>query len=202
MALANYTDLKAAIASWASRADLTTPIVDMIALCEAEFNRTLRVRQMEQRATTPTVAGTAYLALPTGFLELRNIQINTTPTATLEQVAPELIDSNYSSASGQPAVYCLLANQIQLAPVPDGVYSLEIDYYEVVPPLASNATNWLLASHPDAYLFGSLLRAGGYVQDPQMVMGWKQAYSEVLQQMRTEDRRARWSGSTLRIRPA
>ena len=145
------------IASWMARSDLTTQIVDFIALAEAEFNRVLRVRQMEQRSTATAAE---YMALPTGFLELRDIQLNTTPKVSLELVSASQME-NYSSASGQPLAYCIMANQIQLAPVPDGTYTVEIDYYEVVPPLASNSTNWMLTSYPDAYLYGSLAARGG-----------------------------------------
>lgn len=199
MALSTYVELQASVASWLARSDLTTPIVDMIRMCEAEFNRTLRCREMEQRAYA---TATEYMAMPTGYLEMRSIQLNETPKVALEMVAPEILDANYSSASGEPRVYCLLANQIQLGPAPDGTYTVEIDYYEVIPPLASNTTNWLLTAYPDLYLYGSLLRAGGYLRDPQLLGGFQQAYGEVMRQLVTSDRRARWSGSRLAVRPA
>ena len=45
MALTNYTELKASIANWLNRTDLTTEISeDFITLAEADFNAKLRVR--------------------------------------------------------------------------------------------------------------------------------------------------------------
>ena len=199
MALATYTDLQAAVASWLARSDLTTPIPDFIALCEAKLNRILRCRQQEQRSTA---TATEYMELPTGFLELRNIQLNTTPKTALELVSPDEIDRDYSTATGKPLVYCLLANQIQLGPAPDSTYTVEIDYYEVIPPLASNSTNWLLTAAPDIYLYGSLLEASIYLVDDPRVPGWNAAYTQVLQQLQSADRRARWRGSRLAVRPA
>ena len=199
MALATYTDLQAAVASWLARSDLTTPIPDFIALCEAKLNRILRCRQQEQRSTA---TATEYMELPTGFLELRNIQLNTTPKTALELVSPDEIDRDYSTATGKPLVYCLLANQIQLGPAPDSTYTVEIDYFEVIPPLASNSTNWLLTAAPDIYLYGSLLEAAAYLQDDPRVPAWNAAYTQVLQQLQSADRRARWSGSRLAVRPA
>ena len=199
MALATYTDLQAAVASWLARSDLTTPIPDFIALCEAKLNRLLRCRQQEQRSTA---TATEYMELPTGFLELRNIQLNTTPKTALELVSPDEIDRDYSTATGKPLVYCLLANQIQLGPAPDSTYTVEIDYFEVIPPLASNSTNWLLTAAPDIYLYGSLLEAAAYLQDDPRVPAWNAAYTQVLQQLQSADRRARWSGSRLAVRPA
>jgi hypothetical protein len=99
-------------------------------------------------------------------------------------------------------VYCLLANQIQLAPAPDGTYTVEVDYYEVIPPLASNSTNWLLTAAPDIYLYGSLLEAAAFLLDDPRVPLWQAAYAQCIGQLNSADRNARWSGSRLQVRPA
>lgn len=197
--LSTYTELRAAVATHLARADLTTPIVDFITLAEAKLNRILRVRQMEQRSTA---TATEYMALPTGFLELRNIQLNQTPKVALDMVSPDEIDRNYSGSSGIPVVYCLLANQLQLGPAPDGTYTVEVDYYEVIPPLASNSSNWLLSLAPDIYLYGALLEAAAFLIDDPRVPLWQAAFTQVVGQMQSMDRNARWSGSRLRVRPA
>ncbi len=47
MALSTYTELKASIANFLNRSDLTTEIEDdFIKLTEADFNAKLRIRQM------------------------------------------------------------------------------------------------------------------------------------------------------------
>jgi hypothetical protein len=199
MALDSYTALQAAVASWLARSNLTAQIPDFVALAEAKLNRTLRVRQMEQRSTA---TATEYMALPANFLEMRDIQLNQTPKVALELVSPDEIDRNYSSISGQPAVYAIVANQIQLGPSPDGAYTVEIDYWESLPPLASNSTNWLLAAAPDVYLYGTCLEAAAFMADDPRVPGWQQAFSACVEQLQSADKRARWSGSRLRVRPA
>jgi hypothetical protein len=199
MALDTYTNLQAAVASWLARADLTTQIPDFITLAEAKLNRTLRTRQMEQRSTATAAE---YMELPTGFLEIRSIQTNGTPQYTLEQRAPFELDALDDGVAGRPSRYCLLANQIRLAPVPDSTYTLELDYYEVIPPLASNSTNWLLAASPDIYLYGALLEAAIYILDDPRVPQWQAGYTQVINQLQTSDRRARWSGSPLQVRAA
>ena len=196
---ANYTDLKAEIAAWLARSDLTSIIPTFIADAEAQFNRLLRTRQMEQRSTA---TATEYMTLPDNWLEMRNIQINGTPVYTLEQRAPFEMDALDDGTSGQPSRYCILANQIQLAPAPDSTYTLEIDYWEAIPPLASNSTNWLLLVHPDAYRYGALLSAAGYLADDPRIPVWQRAYGDIIGHIQTADRRARWSGSPLVVRPA
>ena len=47
MALTTYTTLKASIANWLNRSDLTSEIADdFIKLTEADFNSKLRIRKM------------------------------------------------------------------------------------------------------------------------------------------------------------
>ena len=58
MAISNYTELQTAVANWLDRDDLTNRIPEFISLCEARFNRTLRLRAMETLDTSvSTVAG-------------------------------------------------------------------------------------------------------------------------------------------------
>jgi hypothetical protein len=199
MALANYNDLKASVASWLARSDLTSQIPDFITLAEAKLNRSLRVRQMEQRSTATAAE---YMALPTLFQEMRNIKTTGTPVYTLEQRAPFEMDALDDGSTGRPSRYALIANQIRLAPAPDTTYTLEIDYWESIPPLADNATNWLLTAAPDIYLYGSLLEAAAFMLDDPRIPLWQAAYTQVIGQLQSADRRARWSGSPLAVRPA
>lgn len=51
MALDTFAGLKATIADYLNRDDLTSVIPSFITIAEAKFNRKLRVRQMVKRAT-------------------------------------------------------------------------------------------------------------------------------------------------------
>lgn len=152
----DYADLKTQIEAFMHRDDLTASLDTFIDLFEARVNRTLRVPEMENRATsTPTGE---YVALPTDFVELRNIQINTSPVRLLEYASPQKIDA-MSSLTGVPIYYTLVGNEFQLSPSAAG-YEVEIDYYAKVPALDSTTTtNWLIDSHPDYYLAGCILEA-------------------------------------------
>ena len=86
MALDNYSNLQTSIANWLARDDLTVEIPDFIALCEAEFNRELRIRSME---TTETVTIDAEQeALPTGFLGVRSFFLNNNGKTKLTYISP------------------------------------------------------------------------------------------------------------------
>ena len=85
MALSTFTELKDAVADWLDRSDLTTRIPDFITLAESRLNRDLRIRPMEVRSTMTTTAGNQYFNLPGGYIQMRNIQLNTNPTASTNQ---------------------------------------------------------------------------------------------------------------------
>jgi hypothetical protein len=59
---------------------------------------------------------------------------------------------------------------------------VRISYWEKIPPLATNGSNWLLNEFPDAYLWGSLFNARAFLTDDraQTVMAaWQQVMGEV-----------------------
>lgn len=199
MALANYTDLKSAVASFLHRSDLTTIIPDFITLVEASLNRELRTLSMETRATTST--SERYITLPSDFQELRNVKVQSTCYIQLDNLSPESLDTYYNSAvSGIPTAYAIVANLIYIAPQPNGTYTYEINYYAKIPDLATNSTNWLLTAHPDVYLYGALLQAAPYLHDDERIRTWGAMYKAALDSILLADRRTRWSGNAMQIK--
>lgn len=194
MALTTYTELKAAVATWLNRVDLTTPIVDGITLAEAQFQRTIRNRNMEQRATA---TATQYMELPTDYIEMRRLHIQGTPNGPLKLIAPEEANSRYSGSTDEPVAYTLIGNEIQLSPSPDtNTYTIEIDYYKKIPVLSgSNATNWLLTAYPDLYLLGAILAMTFYTQNDQRMPMVQSQYQALLADVNGIDRRQRFSGA-------
>jgi hypothetical protein len=198
MALSTYSELQTGVANWLDRDDLTSRIPEFIALCEDTLNKRLRIRAMEQRVTTTVSA--EYVSLPTGFLEMRNFQLNTSPKQTLRYVTPEYIDTFWAgSVTGQPVVYTFVGGEIQLAPSPGGSYTAEMDFYEKW-DLATDLTNWLLTNAPSAYLYGSLLQAEPFLRDDKRISVWEQRFERSLMDIELADKRERWSGNSLTVR--
>ena len=50
MAITTYSELKSSVADWLNRDDLTSVIPDFIALSEAQYNRSIRHRNMIVRS--------------------------------------------------------------------------------------------------------------------------------------------------------
>jgi hypothetical protein len=204
MALSSYAELKASVARRLGRsgdADIETELDDYIDLAEARFQRELRLRAQEQRSTA-TVSG-AYLDLPQDFLELRNIQLNSSPVRSLECVSPELIDRNYpEGVTAEPMVYAIIGSQIQFAPAPDNDYEVEIDYWKKFTALSdSNTTNWLLTNAPDVYLWAVMAEAAQATGDSSRWQEYETRLAAATDKLKVYDRRASYSGATLRVRP-
>jgi len=106
VAISTYSELKTAVANWINRDDLTTRIPDFIVLAEAQFNRELRIRGMEGRYTADTVADQRNYALPGGYIQMRNFQLNTSPIGALTYVTPEMYDRLWGgSTAGTPVLF-------------------------------------------------------------------------------------------------
>ena len=100
MSISTYAELKTAVANWLDRSDLTDRVPEFITLAEARIGRKLRVRGVEERATTPLVGSQEYYALPSDFLEARNVQINSNPVQVLTYRTPQQLDKEYPSSTG------------------------------------------------------------------------------------------------------
>lgn len=199
MAIATYSDLQTSITNWLKRADLTSLIPDWISLCEADYNRRLRISAMEDRATSSV--SSEYVALPTGFLELRSLQLNTSPVTPLTAVGPEYMDLAFGGKLGKPLYYAIVGDEIQLSPAPDGTYTLEINYYATISALsASNTTNWVLTNAPDIYLYGSLLHSAPYIRNDQRLTVWNSLYEKALKRTQDDSDKRKWSVGSLEMR--
>lgn len=198
MSISTYAELQTACSNWLSRSDLSSRIPEFIALAEDTINKRLRIRAMENRATATLDA--EYASLPTGFLEMRNFQLNTNPKQTLRLVTPEYIDTFHAgSMTGQPVVYTFLGGEIQLAPSPDGSYTGEMDYYKKW-DIATDLTNWLLTNAPSAYLYGALLQAEPFLKNDKRIPVWERRFETSMADIEMSDKRERWSGNSLAIR--
>ena len=206
MALGTFTELKDAVADWLDRSDLTARIPDFITLAEARLNRDLRIRPMEVRSSMETTSGQRYFNLPGGYLQMRNMQMNTNPITPLEYITPEMLDRLYGSdTAGKPRAYTLIGDEIQLAPIPDSDYTVEMAFYEKFTPLGDGTsgtvtTNWLTTNAPDILLYGALLEAEPFIKNDERIALWLNAYSSAVKKIQDADARDRHSGSAMRVR--
>ena len=204
MALTNYSTLKTSIANWLNRSDLTSEIADdFIKLTEADFNSKLRVRKMITQTSFTIDSETE--ALPTGFLQVRDIYIlHGNTKCPLRYMTPSQMDQiKGTSTTGLPSSYTILGDTFRFAPKPDSSYTAYINYYKSFDALSdTTTTNYILTTHPAIYLYGSLFHAANFLGgiNPQQVQTWQQMFATAMERLELNDREDQVSGSPLQIR--
>lgn len=203
MAISTYTELKASIANWLNRSDLTSEIADdFIKLVEADLNAKLRIRQMEQVDTITIDSETE--TVPTGFIAVRSFYILSGGTKYhLNYITPaNLFAIKGGSTTGIPRVYSIESDnsveQFRFGPAPDTTYTGYLQYYKAFSPLSSaNASNYILASHPAVYLYGTLFHAGNFIGgiDQGQVQSWLGMYQTALERLEDNDQNDSFGGS-------
>ena len=199
MAFTSYSELKTTIANYLARSDLDSVIPDFIRLAEERLRRDLRTRQMLVVATADTTAGSSTVGLPTNFLEMRDIHLNTNPIASLSYEAPNAFyASTRTTESGLPKTYTVLASEIQFSPIPDGVYTAQMLYYAKPTLLSdSNASNVFLINFPDALLYASLSEAEPYLMNDARLQVWASLYDRAIASISTADQSSEYSGQPM-----
>jgi len=176
MALSTFAELKAAIASWANRTNLTTQIPDFIALAEARMGADLSARALESLQEVEIVDGVA--TLPDNVVTVLGLKIVDATYPDVEVTSRERIEELTARGyTGDHTYAALIGREVHLYPDTDG--TLEVYAKCRVPPLSDEATtNWVLTNHPNAYLFGSLMEVAEFTQgDPTR---WERRYAEAI----------------------
>jgi hypothetical protein len=196
----NYSQLKAAIASWAKRSDLTAQIPTFVQLAEARIARELRLRAQVVISTITASSGSA--ALPAGFLEFKALVYadDSTPirVGTLSQVF-----SDRARIAGYRPKFCMVTGDaIQFGPSADSTYTLNAAYYQKFDALSADSdTNWLLTNHPGVYLWACLAESAPWMLNDERVATWEGKYLNDKQALIAAEERAEFSGTGLELAP-
>jgi hypothetical protein len=162
MSLDTYDNLKLEIIDYSHRDDIDLKVDTFIDLAEVEMFsnpiKRLKFRSGETRVTDTASTSSRFLALPSGFLEMRRLRIDTdTGFLSLTYRTPEQL----VSIDG-PAVpmFFTVTDQIEFDTIPDEAYTVEFQYLAEFTPLSSgNQSNPVLTLDPNVYLFGALKHA-------------------------------------------
>jgi hypothetical protein len=186
MAISTYADLKAAVADFMNRSEMTTAQQEnFISLCEADIRNDVRVREME--ATTSVTLTQQTLAAPTLMLEAREVHVEGRPYT---YHTPELyrIKRIYS-----PSTYMFTSiGSNFIINASSGVASLT--YYEAPAALTGTATNYILTYAPDVYLYGACAHAAQYYQDAANLERFKALYLGGVKRLNEREQNARFTG--------
>ena len=199
MAITSYDELRATIATWMRRTDLTDQIPEFIALAEIRLATDVVSRVLETSSTVTTTAGVQSVPLPTGFLRMHRLTVQTDPVVTLKYVSPDELATSFPwSSQGRPVVFSTFSGNILLGPTPDAAYTINVFFSQRVPSLSPlNQTNLILAASPNVYLYASLIYACEYIRDFDRMQSVERLYQVAVNNINAND----WyTGTTMRVR--
>jgi hypothetical protein len=170
MGLSTFDELKAAVADWLDREDLSGRTGDFIALAEARLNRLMGFSALTARVELEAGAGQAELAAPA---DLRD--------------ALSLVRAGDGDVAAQG--FRAEAGRLVLTPPPETPVRLVLTY-RVRPRLSEAApANPVLAEHPDLYLFGALAEAAPFLRDGEMLAVFAARFDAALTEARMREAR-------------
>ena len=195
MSINSYTELKAAIADWINRDDLTDArLSDFVALAESRIFHELRIPTMEKYANF-TTDSQGRATIPGDYLEAKDVFFN---DKTLARIS---LSQYYKHAptQGAPAFFTRETMYLRLWPTPgEGVSGLRMIYYAEPPRLSpSAATNAVFDMAPEIYLYVALVAAGTYLgSPPEKLALWSQSFDDAMARLTTHAVLAETSGAT------
>ena len=179
----NYAALKAAVAGWANRTDLTAQMPTFLSLAEqrvwfgdpAAQVDPLRALQMLTSVTLTPAAG--QVALPADFLDVERVaalgadgasKTTLTPRSSAALARFEMVDS-------APMYFAVRSGVLVLGPRFSN--SVELLYYaRPATPTADADENWLMAAAPGVYLYGMLTEVALYLRDDELLASARDLY--------------------------
>ena len=201
MSITNYGTLKTAIADTLNRDDVTSVIPQFVSLAHAQFNRKIRSHRQITRGSL--TIDTQFEALPADWLETIRITMDANPIRVLTQISMDDL-TRYRTATDNttdaPVYFAHNGTDIELFPTPSTSYTGQITYYAKITALSADGdTNWLLANHPDVYLYGALTHSAPYLKDDARIAIWAGLAAQAMTEIEDESNAARF-GSPLRMR--
>lgn len=180
MALDTYENLKQSIINWSHREDMDLLIDDFIDICEAEMyanpEEVLQIREGETLASFNTSTTDRYAALPTGFIEMREVRLEIANGPYIEMRYRTPGQLNIKPTVGIPQFFTV-TDQVEFDCVSDQVYAGKYQYHAEFTALsASNTSNAVLTNHPNIYLYGSLWALFNHAQDEQQAAKYYTAF--------------------------
>ena len=186
-----FTTLKAQIADYLHRDDLTSQIPDFIRLAEVEIGRVLRVQGVERYVLTTMTVGDYALSKPTNIVDVFTVQIKV--SGAWQELRLQSLDfvQTYAptpSTQGVPKYFAHWGEDFfRIAPAPNSAYEVQVGYYERPGYLTTeNETNWLTETAPDLLLYGSLVKATPFIRFDERIPMWRDYYDRALAQLTGE----------------
>lgn len=196
-----YNGLKASVADFLNRSDLTAVIPDFIVLAESQVAARIAARQRRGEAIPRRLVETDTLsfaqaatsaAVPSDFVgpitltipdpvDSRPIELDylDVPNFRAQQEADRL-------SGCKPAYYTVIGSNIVIYPAADAAYTATLTYILRLAPL-SNEANWILTDFPSVHLYGSLMQSAPYLDHDERIGVWGELFAQAIEDLCLSD---------------
>jgi len=177
--ISDVSELVVEAARISGRNDLAAYAPMLLGFLEAHLNRELRTDDMVAEATLTTDAAGA-VALPSDYLETVTLTYGT-DKQKLRRLSRYMLNegvSGYYISGGS-----LLSSETEQAHA--------LTYYQALPGLWANDTNWLLQAYPEVYLRGLVFEAHKDANNADAAVQSKAVLDIAIDVVKADDRRAR-----------
>jgi hypothetical protein len=193
VAIADYADLAITTSEYTGRDDVMHVFGRFTALAEMKLNRRIKVRDMIEEATlTTNAAGEA--TLPADYISMRLV-VNE-QGQELQPTSLDALQQLYANRGGNPCLYAIKGPTFSVRPVTAADF--DIVYYEQIPSLETNSTNWLLTRAPDVYLYACAAEVSAWEGNPDKVAASNALLDSSLAQIIIDDDSSKFSNAVIR----
>lgn len=199
MALSNYAQLKAAVADWLERSDLSERTGDFVTLAESRLNRLLRLRSLETDQTLTATPGSRTIALPSGFREPVALWMEGEDGRQAMRFADPATLA-VGNAVGRPRTWTVDGATVAFERPCDQAYGFTLRMVGRLALSDAQPSNAVLADYPDLYLFGALTEAAPYLRDAELLSLFAARFEAALGEARAKEARSR-SLANLAVEP-
>jgi hypothetical protein len=208
MAITTYAELATAVGRFIGGSDdatagtlgITSTIDDIITLGENRIAREVRTKDNESSFNV-TIGASGTLSLPSDYIGIKYLRLDTSPTEFLEARPPQWIYSQYPerSSTGRPKYFAREAATLIFGPNPDSTYTVLGVYYKKNSALSGGAYA-LFTNNPDLFLFGCLAEAAVVIGPDSRIGAWEAKYQRILTDVNGMSAIAEYAGGPLRMR--
>ena len=196
MAITTYSELLTAVNSHLDRSDISSFIPDFVVFFESLVNYGddemsfdgLRVRDMVITSSSNTPDASGDITLATDFLAMdRRVVYQDAHPRGLNFMTAVQMEADYPTTdTGATAFYTIVGNVLRIRP--NGTSLVDYDYFQSIPALVTNSTNWLLTKSPQAYLYGTLYFTQIFLENPDGAVGMFKLMRSALGGIRAADK--------------
>jgi hypothetical protein len=180
------------------RLDLADKLPNFIDMAQKRIFRVLQSRENEAQFTSP-LPGSGY-PVPLDYTSLKYLLVNGVPMTSITARNLKSRISN-TPAVGMPNSFARINDAFQFHPPADSFYDVELYYYADLSSDVTDdaATNDVLTTYPDLYLWGSLLMAAPFLNEDERLGTWSGLYDDTLRIISEEVFDEEHSGSNLSV---